>query len=484
MPAARYWRIVGIETYGGGDLELSEVALYDGVTRVDGSATLTSTFAPIAGSLANLKDDDTGTTARFAAADARSPGFALMWDFGADQNVSNLRFAAASQALFTASFTVQSSADAMAWVGLSKLDGVVFPGAGVSTEPLWLEEPSPPLTDTFEAQVLLRLRMNDAVGATTLVDTSPSPKTVTVTAPSGISTFSRHGSGSFHRNETGNATFSDPAAFSFGTGDFTIEFWIFRVLNNNAFPVAVARNDTQSRGWYLEVGDTNGLRMFSYTPSMNFGTASGTAPANTWQHMAICRGSGVIRAYVNGKMLASAANTTNLSTADVVAGQIGGFPGYSTTHAFFIDDLRITAAARYGASDFTPPDATFFPSTAYTGSNPLRQASATPTTISEYPVPAFSVKSAEPISIDETFGGTATIVGTVKEYSLPRNLPLRRRVRLYDERGRMFAREVWSDPVTGLFAFPNMRSDIKWTAMVYDHLGQFQALIIDGVDAV
>ena len=56
MPAARYWRIVGVETYAGGDLELSELHLYDASGRVDAAATLTSTIAPAAGTLAALRD--------------------------------------------------------------------------------------------------------------------------------------------------------------------------------------------------------------------------------------------------------------------------------------------------------------------------------------------------------------------------------------------------------------------------------------------
>ena len=72
MPAARYWRIVGIETYAGGDLELSELHLYGASGRLDATATLTSTVAPTAGTLAALQDDNLGTTCRFAGAAVRA----------------------------------------------------------------------------------------------------------------------------------------------------------------------------------------------------------------------------------------------------------------------------------------------------------------------------------------------------------------------------------------------------------------------------
>ena len=109
---------------------------------------------------------------------------------------------------------------------------------------------------------------------------------------------------------------------------------------------------------------------------------------------------------------------------------------------------------------------------------------AEPVAISEYPVPAFSVKSAEPLPLDLTDGGTATITGTVKRYDDPAFVPVARRVRLYNEQGRYMARETWSDPVTGVFTFTGILKGPKYTAMAYDHLGQYRALIIDGVDAV
>ena len=77
MPAARFWRIVGIETYAGGDLELSELHLYGPAGRLDATATLTSTIAPKAGTLSALQDDNLATTCRFAGAAVRpkNPSF-------------------------------------------------------------------------------------------------------------------------------------------------------------------------------------------------------------------------------------------------------------------------------------------------------------------------------------------------------------------------------------------------------------------------
>lgn len=111
MPAARYWRLTAIETYDYGDLELSEIALYDGATRVDASATISSAVAPTSGALAALSDVDFGTTVRWAV----NP-FAIVWDFGSAQNVDKVGVAGPVRARFAHRFVLQQSSDAVAWV--------------------------------------------------------------------------------------------------------------------------------------------------------------------------------------------------------------------------------------------------------------------------------------------------------------------------------------------------------------------------------
>lgn len=116
MPAARYWRIVGIETFAGGDLELSEVALYESATRVDGSATVSAVFAPISGSLADLGDTDFNSSVRWDGENVRRSGFAIVFDFGADKDISNVGLAGPSQAAFAHKVEVQASSDGVDWL--------------------------------------------------------------------------------------------------------------------------------------------------------------------------------------------------------------------------------------------------------------------------------------------------------------------------------------------------------------------------------
>lgn len=129
MPAARYWRAVGLQSVGGGALELSALHLYLGGVRVDAAATLTSTFAPASGTLAALQDEDS-TTARWL--DVSAPGFALVWDFGAGntQDVDAVLLGSgATYAEWLETLTLQYSSDGVAWVTFKSVPAFSWPGA-------------------------------------------------------------------------------------------------------------------------------------------------------------------------------------------------------------------------------------------------------------------------------------------------------------------------------------------------------------------
>jgi hypothetical protein len=486
MPAARYWRIIGIETYGGGDLELSEVALYDGVTRVDGSATLTSSHAPIAGSLANLKDADTGTTARFAGADVFLPGFALQWDFGSAQNVTAIRFgrgASSESATFPSRIAVQSSTNGDVWTTESSWSGVDVPSQGALSAPLVFNP-----GDLNWSNVLLLLKGEGTVGSETITDSGPLAKTVTVNSSrAAISNEQfRHGASSIKC--TAGYAGIEPAitVSSVGTdffdGDYCVEMWInVTAYNGNSiwlFGMGSPKTLTLNFGGTVAFSSDN-------WPYTNVNISHPTAvQLNQWTHIALTKNSSTVRVFVNGVGTAGVSEPTawNVNTANAT---FGG-------ETIFFDEYRITkGAARYTAN-FTPTPKEFPPGDQATlgdasGAStplPLRTSTSQPTLISEYTPPPFTTTTAQPVLLDLTFGGAATVTGTVKRYDDPAFVPVARRVRLYDEQARQMAREAWSDPATGAFTFTGVRADRKYTVMALDHLGQYRAVIIDRVEAV
>ena len=77
-------------------------------------------------------------------------------------------------------------------------------------------------------------------------------------------------------------------------------------------------------------------------------------------------------------------------------------------------------------------------------------------------------------------GGSGRISGTVKVDASP-DYPVWRRVRLFERRENRLVREVWSDPVTGAYAFEYLDPARRYVAIAYDHTGVYNAEILDNL---
>ncbi|CAA2108205.1 SPRY domain-containing protein [Variovorax paradoxus] len=134
MAAHRYWRAIGLESYGEA-LELTEFHLLGAGVRIDAPAVLTSSIAPAAGSLANLRDDNLSTGAAWTGASV--PALVLSWDFGAggSADVTDIRLGSAVDAAkFLLAGKMQYSDDATTWVDAwAPFAGVAWPGPRTKT---------------------------------------------------------------------------------------------------------------------------------------------------------------------------------------------------------------------------------------------------------------------------------------------------------------------------------------------------------------
>jgi hypothetical protein len=83
--------------------------------------------------------------------------------------------------------------------------------------------------------------------------------------------------------------------------------------------------------------------------------------------------------------------------------------------------------------------------------------------------------------VNVVFGGRGSISGQVTALGSPSDIPLRRRVRLHREREGIPVQEVWSDPVTGQYAFNGLQTGIKYTVIAYDYTQTYRAVAKDGV---
>lgn len=471
MPAARYWRIVGIEAYAGGDLELSELHLYGTSGRLDAAATLTSTIAPTAGTLAALQDDNPGTTCRFAAAAVRAGGFALVWDFGADNTADSVGVrlgASADQSAFMAGCILQYSTDGAQWQRLASFARYAWPGAGAYTV-------APTAGDSAFDKVALLLHMDGVDGSTTFNDSSPAAKAVAASGNAKVSAAkSKWGGASLALGGSGDYLSAPAHAdFVFGVGDFTVEM----LINTTTAAEKVLVDQfviEDSNSWQFAV-KSGRLSWYSGGYSL---TGAAAVNNGAWHHVAAVRSAGTLRFFVDGVLDGSAALGRNFNTHSVlgIGAQVAArnsvydFPGY-------IDELRITKGVGRYTDNFAPPTGPFpgstggnffLPDTMHTAGSAAQLAASSP-------VPACSTRRAHSLqrARDIEHGGPGAIYGTTKTKGTP-NAPAHARVVLLHQRSKLPVRETWSDPVTGAFAFTSIDVNQQFLTLAEDAAGNFR----------
>lgn len=207
--------------------------------------------------------------------------------------------------------------------------------------------------DADFASVVLLLHCDGADGSTTFTDSSGTPKIVTANGDAHIETDqSQFGGASGQFDGTGDSlSIASHADFGFGTGDFTIEFWVRPGnVGVGAKRIIYFNDDTLNC-------DINNGTIYVYNGSVrNFGSVA----VNTWYHVAYTRSSGTLRCFLDGVSGYSGSDTTNTAARTLTIGAKNTAVELLTG---YIDELRITkGVARYTAN-FTPPAAAFLGAT-------------------------------------------------------------------------------------------------------------------------
>ena len=138
-------------------------------------------------------------------------------------------------------------------------------------------------------------------------------------------------------------------ALGFGTGDFTIENWIYfpSTPGNGQFLRSGGSGNTNGIAWQFYSGN---LQLYSQNNALEI-QAAWSPSATTWYHVALTRSGTTLRIFVNGTQIGSNA-TSSTSFVDGAIYVAYGGAGYLNG---YLDDLRITKGyARY-TSNFTPP---------------------------------------------------------------------------------------------------------------------------------
>jgi len=163
------------------------------------------------------------------------------------------------------------------------------------------------------------------------------------------------GSVAFNGSQLQNLTVPANSAFTLGTNNFTIEFWLNQSYRG-PFDSPFGYSGT-SQSFYWPIGTSQNFPYLSGTGT--FSLTGGTLPAlNTWNHYALVRNGNSIAYYLNGVLITSATANFNINTQTlplVIAAQANS----SGTNVITgnLTNLRWVNGLAVYTSNFTPPTA-------------------------------------------------------------------------------------------------------------------------------
>ena len=264
----------------------------------------------------------------------------------------------------------------------------------------------------------LLLHGDGANTSTAISDSSASAKSLTSNFGAQISTSqSKFGGSSLYFNGA-NAYISSPnsADFQFGTGDFTVEFFMYLPLAWASQPYSVGiigqKANDSTPGWVIYANSFTATRMTVRTFSGDFSTNS-TPATNVWQHWALTRSAGVCSWWLNGTLDSSASCTANIEDT---SGSL--FIGKSQTWGGvlngFLDEVRVTKGVARYTSNFVPPSEPF-PDRAIVCADPLVLfgGNCVPPTTTALSSSLNPSSRGTPVTLTATVSGANAPMGTV-----------------------------------------------------------------------
>lgn len=217
----------------------------------------------------------------------------------------------------------------------------------------------------LDAYTKLMLHLDGANGSSTFSDSSDSAHTIVSSGGVLISTGqSKFGGASVYFDGSNDSlTIDQHADFDFGTGDFTVDFWICPDSSQSASYPAILSNNPG--GWqsgainmqFSGGGYTNKIRLsvYDYSYSGHLFVSDATVNPAEWTHIALIRESGVIKLYLNGAL----DNATSAFSGSMNFGLgktcIGGGTWDGGYYKGYIDEYRVSKGIARWTENFTPP---------------------------------------------------------------------------------------------------------------------------------
>ncbi len=206
----------------------------------------------------------------------------------------------------------------------------------------------------------LLLHFDGVNGSTVFADNSVKGLTVVAAGDTKIDTAqSMFGGASAYFDGTGDYLYcNDADAFS-TPGDFTVEVWARFPARGGAFstPIFDTRANGSTAGIYLAIDDLERLALWVNGAAR---VSTGVLSVNVWHHLAVCRGAGVFRLFVDGGLIGSYTDANAYTTNTITIGTyVETRNTGSNKYMGHLDEFRFTKGLARYTTAFTVPTGPF-----------------------------------------------------------------------------------------------------------------------------
>lgn len=191
----------------------------------------------------------------------------------------------------------------------------------------------------------------------TFVDGSTNNFTITRNGTPTQGSFSPYGSlwSNYFNGSTDYITAAANANLALGSGDFTVEFWVYLTANPSGAMIASVRliNGGSAGTWGIYSNDGGKWSFKEVVVSPTTNVVSATAPVlNTWTHVAIVRSGTSLKIYLNGVLDATGTSSTNFSS---ISNPFRAMWDSSSIYTGgYLSNFRIVKGTAVYTSNFTP----------------------------------------------------------------------------------------------------------------------------------